>query len=381
MFKWVQASCLALLLTACQNHSKLELPAISPVLTSHTFEEATQDWAVIPSLVPPQGLRACCAFGYNLQAQLWGLPVPFYTIDNIVEADSLGEHHYNDSFLGASAALMGLSNEKIGLLYTDKGGFIDISHVRDTADYTFYLFSQIYPRLGQEWTLSLSEELASRQIHFSPFTPPPSAHQRYTLSAYLAAKLAFQLAVWHEIAQWYGYQSVPGFSEGSSAFSPEDLYSNLLGARLAMTVILQGRANSLPVFSQSIENILPLALHQLGASNRAETSKMFDNIDGLWWNSYRRVPEKFLVLTRDYNTSDDRLPLIPTQIIPQGGLRLTLPDNYLQYNLPLLAQLRLQPTENMRQLPVPNHYWTVADFPALAEEAKQQDIQQQILQP
>ncbi|TOM58444.1 hypothetical protein CGH73_26665, partial [Vibrio parahaemolyticus] len=89
------------------------------------------------------------------------------------------------------------------------------------------------------WTLSLSEELASRQIHFSPFTPPPSAHQRYTLSAYLAAKLAFQLAVWHEIAQWYGYQSVPGFSEGISAFSPEDLYSNLLGARLAMTVILQ----------------------------------------------------------------------------------------------------------------------------------------------
>lgn len=381
MFKWVLAMGIGLLLAACQSHDKLELPTIEPVITPYTFEEASQNWPVIASLAPPQGLRACCAFGYNLQAELWGLPVPFYTIDNIVEADSLGEHHYNDSFLGASAALMGLSNEKIGLLYTDKSGFIDISHVRDTADYTFYLFSQIYPRLGQQWSLSLSEELADRQIHFSAFEPPKSAKQRYTLSAYLAAKLAFQLAVWHEIAQWYGYQSVPGFSEGVSAFSPEDLYSNLLGSRLALTLILQGRAGSLATYSQSMENILPLALHQLGSKDRKTTRKIFDSVDGLWWNSYRRVPEKFLVLTRDYQTSDQRYPLMPPQIMPSEGLFLTLPDRYLKYDLSLLAQLRLLPTGNMKQLPKPTSYWTVTDFPQLAEDAKQQDLLQQILKP
>ncbi|OWA85706.1 hypothetical protein BV377_29140, partial [Klebsiella pneumoniae] len=43
----------------------------------------------------------------------------------------------------------------------------------------------------------------------------------------LAGHLAFEIALWHEIAQWYGFQSVPGFSEEISAFSPEDLYSNL----------------------------------------------------------------------------------------------------------------------------------------------------------
>ena len=381
MSKWVTPIGIALLLAACQNHDKLELPTIEPVVTPYTVEEASQAWPVIASLAPPQGLRACCAFGYNLQAELWGLPVPFYTIDNIVEADSLGEHHYNDSFLGASAALMGLSNEKIGLLYTDKSGFIDISHVRDTADYTFYLFSQIYPRLGQQWSLSLSEELADRQIHFSAFEPPQSAEQRYTLSAYLAAKLAFQLAVWHEIAQWYGYQSVPGFSEGISAFSPEDLYSNLLGSRLALTLILQGRAGSLATYSQSMEKILPLALHQLGSKDRKTTRKTFDSVDGLWWNSYRRVPEKFLVLTRDYHTNDQRYPLMPPQIMPSEGLRLTLPERYLKYDLSLLAQLRLLPTDNMKQLPKPVSYWTVADFPKLAEDAKQQDLLQQVLKP
>ncbi|PBD34343.1 hypothetical protein CK247_30710, partial [Klebsiella pneumoniae] len=33
-----------------------------------------------------------------------------------------------------------------------------------------------------------------------------------------------RIAQWHEIAQWYGFQSVPGFSEEISAFSPEDLW-------------------------------------------------------------------------------------------------------------------------------------------------------------
>lgn len=98
MFKWVLAMGIGLLLAACQSHDKLDLPVIEPVITPYTFEEASQNWPIIASLAPPQGLRACCAFGYNLQAELWGLPVPFYTIDNIVEADSLGEHHYNDSF-------------------------------------------------------------------------------------------------------------------------------------------------------------------------------------------------------------------------------------------------------------------------------------------
>ncbi len=67
--------------------------------------------------------------------------------------------------------------------------------------------------------------------------------------------------------------------------------------------------------------------------------------------------------------------------MPSEGLFLTLPDRYLKYDLSLLAQLRLLPTGNMKQLPKPTSYWTVADFPQLAEDAKQQDLLQQILKP
>ena len=379
MIKLLITSSILLMLVACQTREELNLPAARINLETVSHEEAEQAWPVLQNLDAPQGLRACCAFGYDLQAEVAGIPVPFYTIDNVVEADNLGQHHYNDSYFSAAADLLGISKEKVGLIYTTEGGFIDIAHVRDTADYTLYLFSQIYPKLGEEWTLTLNHELASRQIHFSAFTPPASPAERYTLSTYLAAKLAFQLAAWHEIAQWYGYQSVPGFSEGISAFSPEDLYSNLVGARLASSLILQGRAESLAIFSQSLESLIPIALKQLGAQERSQTRHAFDKVDGLWWNSAKRVPDKFLVLTRNYDVTDSRYPFLPTQAIPSLGLKLSLPSEYAGFVLSDLAQFRLAPTTNMALLPVPETYWTVSDFEALAEKAKIEDQKQQTL--
>ncbi len=37
----------------------------------------------------------------------------------------------------------------------------DIAHVRDTADNTFYLFSRIYPKLGQQWRFFTAKNWAS----------------------------------------------------------------------------------------------------------------------------------------------------------------------------------------------------------------------------
>ncbi|MGR7526615.1 DUF4056 domain-containing protein (plasmid) [Klebsiella aerogenes] len=45
------------------------------------------------------------------------------------------------------------------------------------------------------------------------------------------------------MTQWYGFESVPGFSEVMSAFSPDDLYSKLLDVRTAINVILQMKAD------------------------------------------------------------------------------------------------------------------------------------------
>ena len=274
-------------------------------LAPQVTTRATTAWPAMPPQPLPKGLRPCCAFGYNLHAELLGMPVPFYQLDNVVPASDLGLHQYNDSMLAGLENLTGLSRENNGILYTTHGGFIDTAHVRDTADMTVYIFSQILPKLGQAFTLDLDSELAQRRLVFNAFTPPTDPVARYTLAAWLAAHLAFQVAEWHEIAQWYGFESVPGFSEGVSAFSPEDLYSNLLGARLAVSLILEGQTVSQGVYEVAMGTALRQALVHLGAQSPELTRFHFDMLDGRWWNSRRRVPEKYLVLRRNYQMGDN----------------------------------------------------------------------------
>lgn len=346
------------------------LAPASDVLTP--LKQARRAWPVAQKIAPPESLRPCCAFGYDLNVRAAGVPVPIYQIGNVLTLDTLGHHHYNDSALGAVKNLVGLSDEQNGLIYTHRGGFIDIAHVRDTADNTFYIFSKIYPKLGQRWRFFYSEELGLRRIQLNAFTPPASMAARYTLAAGLAGKLAFELAQWHEIAQWYGFQSVPGFSEEVSAFSPEDLYSNLLGARLAVTVILQGHAGSIEAYNQAMDKVLQQALVGLGVVTRQETERQFREVDGDWWNSKRRVPDKFLVLRRNYSLSDKRLPT-PVPFEKSPPYPLALPATLAGFSLPTLGELQIHRGENMKQLPPPKTYYTPAQFPSLAERAEQAD--------
>lgn len=207
-----------------------------------------------------------------------------------------------------------------------------------------------------------------RRVQFRAFTPPDNAADSYTLSVYLAARLAFRIAVWHEIAQWYGYHSVPGFSEEISAFTPEDLYSNLLGARLAITLLLEGHGGSVADFNRGMQGILPSALAQLSAQPADATRAAFDSIDGRWWDKRQRVPEKFLVLYRDYSVADDRLPSLPEQET-SDGMRLALPQHYRNWSLADLAVFELWPARNMGNLPATLLPFTERDFPALIRHA------------
>jgi hypothetical protein len=327
---------------------------------------------VAGELSAPESLRPCCAFGFDLRVRAIGVPIPVYQIGNVLTLDTLGEHHYNDSALGAVKNLVGLSDEHNGLIYTRRGGFIDIAHVRDTADYTFYLFSRIYPTLGQSGRIFYSEELGVRRVQLNAFTPPASMAQRYTIAAWLAGHLAFEIAQWHEIAQWYGFQSVPGFSEEISAFSPEDLYSNLLGARLAINVILQGNAGSVDDYNRAMEAALKQTLVKLLVAPQSETERKFRDIDGDWWNSKRRVPDKFLVLKRNYDLSENRLPTpVPFERTPL--YRLTMPTQVDGFTLSDLGQLQIHPGQDMQSLPVPPRFYTPQQFQRLANKAQQAD--------
>lgn len=334
--------------------------------------EAPHVWLLTQPLPQPDGLRPCCAFGYNLRAKLFGVPVPWYQLDNVVAADDTGRHHFNTGILHTLATLTGMNPEHNGLVYTRRGGFIDLAHLRDSADTTLWLFSQIWPHLGEARTLKLDDELGERIIRLFPFTPPASATSRYRLTVYLAAHLAFELAAWHEVAQWYGFESVPGFSEGVSAFSPEDLYSNLLGTRVAIDLLNAGAGSSLSNYQRAMSGMIPQALAQLQAESPPATRFHFDMVDSRWWNSRCRLPDKFLLRYRNYDVGDRRFPSRPWEaVIP---LKLSLPDKYQGTALSRFGRLEILRGRAMARLPSPPLHYLFSDFPTLAEYARTGDL-------
>lgn len=367
---------LALSLAACRTAPAPEKPParLPPAAFVAAPPVAGAGFRVLPPLPPPDRLRPCCTFGHDLRVRALGVPIPLFRLGNIVDPAQLGRHRYNGGSTGFVGGFFGSDAEKLGLVYTRRGGFIDTAHVRDSADNTLFLFSRIWPRLGEAWTLTLEPELAERRIAFAAFAPPASPAERYALAAQLAARLSFQIAVWHEIAQWYGYRTVRSFSERSSAFSPEDLYSNALGARLSLMVELQGDADSVRHYDAALTRLLPRALATLAAVSADETRAALDRLDGCWWDSRARLPARFLLLYRDYDVSSRRLPLRPPgETAPAQAL--AVPERWQNTPLDDYAGLRLYPGTSMHRLPSPpaRGYWTAADFAALAQAAARTD--------
>ncbi|MGH8444568.1 MAG: DUF4056 domain-containing protein [Solimonas sp.] len=336
---------------------------------------ARDSYTISKPLKQPASLRPCCAFGYDLKVRALGIPIPFVRLNNVLDPTLLGNHGYDGGSTGFLGDLIGNDSEKLGIVYTRRGGFIDIAHVRDSADNALFLFTQIRPRIGEHWTLPLGPELAERRIEFFATELPESLADRYTLAANLAAYLSFQLAAWHEVAQWHGFHSVPGFSEEISAFSPEDLYSNVLGARLGLIIELQGEASGKHRFSDALTRMLPQALRALESVSVDETREMFDRVDGCWWSSEQRVPDKFLVLYRNYDIGGRRLPFQPdVETLPPQ--ELAVPTHWHGVPLEHYAELRLYPRDGgMGKLPAPpaRGWWTVADFAGLAQAAGRSD--------
>ncbi|EHK9125114.1 DUF4056 domain-containing protein [Vibrio parahaemolyticus] len=252
-------------------------------------------------LKAPVGVRPCCAFGVDLKAQLGSVPVPFFSLENVLSSSEVGTHHYNDGSESVSGSLLGLNEEANGIIFTELGGFIDTAHVRDTADYTYYLFTLNQHYLGRAAHLNLPEELRVRRIRWYEQKKPLSEKEKLDRSAQAAALTAFRLAQWHEIAQWFGMVSVNGFKEQASAFSSEDLYSNMLGAKLAKQVLLDNPELDQTGFSKAMDTAFKQALKDLKAQSKAVTKEKIQQLDGDWWDSSRRLPDKWVVRFRDYH--------------------------------------------------------------------------------
>ncbi|MGF1686625.1 DUF4056 domain-containing protein [Photobacterium japonica] len=339
----------------------------------------SKDYPTTKTAAPraPVGVRPCCAFGKDLKAQVGTIPVPFVSVGNILAADDIGQHRYNDGSSPVAVNFLGLSGEKNGLLFTTQGGFIDTAHVRDTADYTYYLFRHMQQRLGTDYTMDLPAELRLRRIQWQAHTTPLTAEERIQFSADAAALLAFRLAQWHEIAQWFGMVSVSGFKELASAFSSEDLYSNMLGAKLANGILLAQPDLTVAEFGRAMDNALDKQLTVLGVQPAAVADAKITALDGVWWDSSKRLPDKWTVLFRDYHFGLTLTPHYPGATTPLTLSAQSVNGEAIEnwVRIELHAAKEEAAFADLPNALLQDAVWTVEQFQPLADFAQQQDRQ------
>lgn len=274
----------------------------------------------VPAVPMPRTLRPCCIFGDQVGVRLGPLPVPFFRMRNVRGLEDLGHHAYDSGivrFRRSGRPEPGLDPEKNGLVYTCRGGFVDVAHLRDWADWTVYLASLIVASLHEGFSLDLPREGGRRLLEYRP--PPRELIERMgskRLAIALAQWAAFQLSIWHEIITWYGWNSVVGFHEEASAYSPEDLYSNLLGIRIAGGMLARrGDVESEGIYNHALDRWLHVVLEHLGSVPRRAGMQAIEAVDQIWWDSHVKLPDRRFVLRRHFDLGDQRPWLVPPRLV------------------------------------------------------------------
>jgi len=225
---------------------------------------------------PPKIIRTCCAFGANIGVA----GVPFFKKTDITTVSTMGAH----GFLGGK-------EEKNGNIYTRRGGFIDLGHLRDCADWTAYLYNLIQAnKTNKDLTITkIGYEGGEKTLILEI---PGNIDDDDACE--LAGKIAYDLSVWHEIATWFGASYVPMFPERFSSFSPEDLYSNLLGVHLGMMAVKSEKE-----YNEAMTELLAEMLYNLECvDTEEETMEAMIKVDNLWYDSQKRFPNRKLLLKR-----------------------------------------------------------------------------------
>jgi hypothetical protein len=235
---------------------------------------------------PPKIIRTCCSFGHEVKM----FALSFIKFTQITSFDQLGSHQY-----------LGNKAEMNGIIYTQYGGFVDIAHVRDVADWTAFVYNLI-KRTQNEKNPHLEIKLAKEGGTKKLLLKIP---QEFTDedAIILAGKIAYDVSVWHEIATWYGNSFIPFISEGYSAFSVEDAYSNLFGAHVGMEAI----RSELP-YNEAVTAILNKKLSELiPVENIDETAAAMNAVKDIWWTDKAYMPSGKVLLKREFVVYGDSL--------------------------------------------------------------------------
>lgn len=189
----------------------------------------------------------------------------------------------NPKTIGTQNAL----NESTGMLYTLRGGHIDLAHVRGPADQTKQAYDRAYACIvsgRKRFTVKPAWERITNKVEFQypdNWKQKPEA-ERQRIAREIALKVApvvgYNSSLYHEMLTWKGAKFFLIEPEFKSSFSWEDLYSNVMGAWIATDAIEAGGN-----FNDTFTRLLNQELDRLEAVSKDRAKQITESVRGKWF--------------------------------------------------------------------------------------------------
>jgi len=240
-------------------------------------------------------------------------------------------------------------NEKTGMVYTCKGGFIDLGHLREGVDRTAHL-AKITKQYLSEGKTEFNFEIIEPSMYWVKIELPGDWDKKSDLtkakiiheaSVYLGQYFAHTSMIWHEIITWYGYSSTGIFPEHISSFSWEDTYSDILGTTLAVEALLTDSSN----FDLTITRLIDRTLKELDVQSPQVAAQAAEQIKGEWFTGNLYIFVDMKKHNFDVGFTDGMVtPLLVPNICPDvEPMTCPTPDMAFLRRLGMKLHLEIEP--------------------------------------
>lgn len=229
--------------------------------------------------------------------RLGSIPFPGpFTLYTTADPNDLGQHRYEEWW----DTHTGPDETTRGILYTCRAGFIDLAHVRESMDIVKYAHDRILERLldkdGASPICGGTFRLNWADARYDAVIRPPEgwtmmdAAERQEIAHELAIRAAERFSIivgtWHEIGTFYGQQTVPPFSEKTSAFTYDDATSHVVAATVAGRALRDRERDGAGVgWNVAATVALNEHLVELGVVSVDCQYRAVQGVRNLWWKS------------------------------------------------------------------------------------------------
>jgi hypothetical protein len=240
--------------------------------------------------------------------------------------------------------------ENNGIVYTCRAGHVDIAHLRIAADYVRYLYNLTRKQLlsdDTDFTFKLNVEPSRYYVTLKyPAnwkTLPQKEKERIArdVAIELSQYFTFTMTTWHEILTFYGYKCMYILPEEPSAFSWEDIYSNLLGTRLGA----QALQSKNYVYNKAMTVLLRQEMEKLGIQPAKTAWHAAEKMRGKWFRGFVFID--MIKRNMDIGTDDGYVTPVLVPGICNGATPLSYPvptlDKFHRYGFTM--NFEVQPAE------------------------------------